>query len=76
MSDASVSHLLTRVRALEGLVRRAVDRRRAGDPAPDDPFRGLYLSHEHVDRLLDQPGAGDLGPDADFRAEEAATEAA
>ncbi len=71
-----MSHLLTRVRALEGLVRRAVDRRRAGDPAPDDPFRGLYLSHEHVDRLLDQPGAGDLGPDADFRAEEAATEAA
>ncbi|MDP9239679.1 MAG: ATP-binding protein, partial [Actinomycetota bacterium] len=75
MSDASLSHLLTRVRALEGLVRRAVDRRRAGDPAPDDPFRGLYLSHEHIDRLFDEP-AEPAVPDEDFQAEEEAIEAA
>ncbi|MEP6695759.1 MAG: ATP-binding protein [Pseudonocardiales bacterium] len=73
--DASVAHLLTRVRALEGLVRRAVERRRAGDPAPDDPFRGLYLSHEHIDRLLDAPPAA-ATPDSDFQAEEAAVAAA
>ena len=30
-----------------------VAERRADDPAPDDPFRGLYLSDETVDRLLD-----------------------
>ena len=30
--------------------------RRADDPAPDDPFRGLYLSDEAVDRLLDPTG--------------------
>ena len=29
-----------------------VAQRRADDPAPDDPFRGLYLSDETVDRLL------------------------
>ena len=26
--------------------------RRADDPAPDDPFRGLYLTEEVVDQLL------------------------
>ena len=26
--------------------------RRRDDPSPEDPFRGLYLSDEHVDRLL------------------------
>ena len=26
--------------------------RRADDPAPDDPFRGLYLTDEVVDQLL------------------------
>lgn len=74
-SDPSVAHLLARVRALERLVRRAVDRRRAGDPAPDDPFRGLYLSHEHLDRLLDQPPPAD-GQDASYLDEERAVESA
>ncbi len=36
-------------------VRKAVAARRAGDPKPDDPFRGLYLSDADVDRVLDVP---------------------
>ncbi len=74
-AEPSVAHLLARVRALERLVRRAVDLRRAGDPAPDDPFRGLYLSHEHLDRLLDQPPSADA-PDPSYFDEERAVESA
>ena len=33
-------------------VRALVAQRRRDDPSPEDPFRGLYLSDEHVDRLL------------------------
>ncbi len=44
--------LLARV---EDRVRRAVEHRRQGDPMPDDPFRGLYVSDDHVDRLLEGP---------------------
>ena len=40
----------------------AVDHRRADDPAPDDPFRGLYVNDEAVDRLL-----GGLRADAGLR---------
>jgi hypothetical protein len=52
MSDPSLAHLLGRVAAVEQRVRRAVAERRAGDPAPDDPFRGLYVSEQAVDGLL------------------------
>lgn len=42
-------------------VRALVSHRQRDDPAPDDPFRGLYLSDEHVDRLLaGGPGFGSL----------------
>ena len=34
-------------------MRAAVGLRRADDPNPDDPFRGLYLSDDAVDALLD-----------------------
>jgi hypothetical protein len=37
---------------VEHRVRGAVAHRRAGDPNPDDPFRGLYVNDETVDRLL------------------------
>ena len=40
---------------LEGRIRAAVADRRAGDPNPDDPFRGLYLSDEVIEALLDEP---------------------
>ncbi|HTI28296.1 MAG TPA: ATP-binding protein [Kutzneria sp.] len=38
---------------VEQLVRRAVADRRAGDPNPDDPYRGLYIGHEEAARVLD-----------------------
>lgn len=47
-------HLLARLAAVEGRVRALVAARRQVDPAPDDPFRGLYLSPEAVDALLDR----------------------
>ena len=43
-------------RCVEERVRALVAHRRAGDPDPDDPFRGLYLSDETVDRLLAPDG--------------------
>ena len=51
-ADASLAHLLGRLGVVEARVRAAVAARRAGDPNPDDPFRGLYLSEDHVERLL------------------------
>ena len=42
-------------------MRLAVEHRRADDPAPDDPFRGLYVNDESVERLL-----GGLEPIPDF----------
>jgi hypothetical protein len=50
--DASLAHLLARVAVVEDRVRTLVESRRVDDPQPDDPFRGLYLSEEAVDRLL------------------------
>ncbi|WP_018350619.1 ATP-binding protein [Longispora albida] len=47
--------LLERLAGLEHRVRQAIADRRATDPAPDDPFRGLYLSDEAIDALLDSP---------------------
>jgi AAA+ superfamily predicted ATPase len=51
-ATASLEHVLARLALVEARVRRAVALRRSHDPAPDDPFRGLYLSDEAVDRLL------------------------
>ncbi|MDH6577872.1 ATP-binding protein [Kitasatospora sp. MAP5-34] len=58
-------HLAARLRLVEHRVRRAVELRRSADPKPDDPFRGLYLSEEAVDRLLDgrAPSDGPSGAD-------------
>jgi hypothetical protein len=57
---------------VENRIRTVVHHRRACDPNPDDPFRGLYLGEEAVDRLLD-PHAD---PDIDDGAARAAAEAA
>lgn len=73
-ADAGLDHLLARVSSLEGLVRRAVDRRRGVDPAPDDPFRGLYISDDQIDRLLADPEIP-APPDADFLRAEAVADA-
>ncbi|MBO9556673.1 ATP-binding protein [Cellulomonas sp.] len=61
--DPSTAHLLGRLAVVEERVRLLVARRRADDPQPDDPFRGLYLSDETVDRLLAGPAA-EAEPDA------------
>ncbi|MCX5422296.1 AAA family ATPase [Streptomyces sp. NBC_00078] len=49
-------HLWLRLRAVEERVRLAVALRRAGDPDPDDPYRGQYLTPEAAARILDEPG--------------------
>ncbi|MEN0128296.1 MAG: ATP-binding protein [Brevundimonas sp.] len=56
--SASVAHLLGRLAVVEERVRELVAARRADDPQPDDPFRGMYLSDETVDRLLEGPAVG------------------
>jgi hypothetical protein len=48
----SIGYLLARLRIVEARVRALVARRRQDDPSPEDPFLGLYLSDEHVDRML------------------------
>ena len=54
-ADASLRHLRARLAALDDHVSAAVERRRAGIHGPDDPFRGLYVSDEDVDRMLAGP---------------------
>jgi ATPase family associated with various cellular activities (AAA) len=51
--SAGLAHLFARISLVEARVRALVGHRRQDDPAPDDPFRGLYLSDEDVDRLLE-----------------------
>ncbi|QGN34967.1 ATP-binding protein [Microlunatus sp. Gsoil 973] len=48
-------YLLDLAGLIEDRVRALIRLRRAGDPNPDDPFRGLYVSDELVDRLLQPP---------------------
>ena len=55
--EPSLAHVLGRIAVIEARVRLVVASRREDDPAPDDPFRGLYLSDEQVDRLLAGHGA-------------------
>ena len=50
--DPSLAQLLRRLASVEARVRKAVGRRRARDAAPDDRFRGLYISEGQVDELL------------------------
>ncbi|MGW5151856.1 ATP-binding protein [Rhodococcus koreensis] len=54
-SDASLRYLLDRCALIEERVRTVVAHRRSRDPAPDDPFRGLYLSDESAVALLATP---------------------
>ncbi len=61
---ASLAHLLGRLRLVEARVRATVAHRRAGDPDPEDRFRGLYISHAHVDRLLTGAGVAPMPDDS------------
>ena len=56
MTRVGLDYLSGRVALVEGRVRALVTHRRRDDPNPEDPFRGLYLSDEAVDHLL-QPAA-------------------
>ena len=58
-----VGELLGRVGRIERRIRALVAHRRAADPNPDDPFRGLYVSDEAVDRLLAPPPPLDFPDD-------------
>ena len=60
-TDPSTAYLLGRLGLVESRARSLVAERRRADTAPDDPFRGLYLSDEHVDRLLSGRVAAPLG---------------
>jgi hypothetical protein len=51
--QASRTHLLGRLQVLEARIGAWVQARLAIDRAPDDPFRGLYISDEEVGRLLE-----------------------
>ena len=57
MTSGADEQLLARLQDVEARVRLAVDHRRADDPSPDDPFRGLYVNDETVERLLGGPRA-------------------
>ncbi|HEY7010852.1 MAG TPA: AAA family ATPase [Jatrophihabitantaceae bacterium] len=52
--DDGLRYLAARVGLVEERVRALVAQRRSGDPAPDDPFRGLYLGEEMLDWLLER----------------------
>jgi ATPase family associated with various cellular activities (AAA) len=53
----SLGYLLGRAAIVEQRVRELVAERRSADPAPDDPFRGLYLNDDAVDLLLGSAAA-------------------
>jgi hypothetical protein len=56
-----VHEVLAALSHVELQVRHAVAARRTGDPVPDDPYRGLYLTPEAVDRILAAGPAGVTG---------------
>lgn len=68
-------YLLGRAMLVEERIRILVADRRSRDPAPDDPFRGLYLTDDMVDAVLaakpatpswtPQPGRHELERSAD-----------
>jgi hypothetical protein len=58
MAVGSTRGVVDRLRDVEAAVRAAVEARRAVDPVPDDPFRGLYIGDDEIDRLLAAPAAG------------------
>ncbi len=64
MTD-SLGYLLGRAAVVEQRVRELVAERRAADPAPDDPFRGLYLTDDAVDVLLHSGPAAVVGVNQD-----------
>ncbi|HEX5811830.1 MAG TPA: ATP-binding protein [Pseudonocardia sp.] len=75
-AGVGLGHLFARVALVEARVRAMVEHRRRDDPAPDDPFRGLYLTDDDVDRLLAARAPGPPRDDAALREVEQACTAA
>jgi ATPase family associated with various cellular activities (AAA) len=59
----SLGYLLGRAALVEERVRELAAERRTADPAPDDPFRGLYLNDDAVDLLLSSSAAEGVAVD-------------
>lgn len=59
--DLSTRHLFTSLARLDLLLRRQVERWRASGQDPADAFRGLYVSDEEAQSLLERPFAGSWG---------------
>jgi hypothetical protein len=76
VTDPGLEYVLARARLVEDRIRDVVASRRQTDPAPDDPFRGLYLSDEAVDALLAPAGAAPLADPGPRLALENAADAA
>ncbi|HEX5495671.1 MAG TPA: ATP-binding protein [Mycobacteriales bacterium] len=55
---ADLRHLWRRLGLVERRIRDAVVLRQSTDPAPNDPYRGLYITDEAVARILDGPPSG------------------
>jgi hypothetical protein len=53
--DRDLAYLRARTSLVEDRVRALVAHRQADDPAPEDPFRGLYLSDDDAARLFARP---------------------
>ena len=75
-AGVGLGHLFARVALVEARVRAMVEHRRRDDPAPDDPFRGLYLTDDDVDRLLAARAPGPPRDDEAVREVEQACTAA
>lgn len=67
-ADADLIYLEARLGLVEDRVRTLVEHRQADDPAPEDPFRGLYVSDAMAARLL-VPGDRPPDPERLARAE-------
>nr|WP_279579549.1 hypothetical protein [Fodinicola feengrottensis] len=68
--------VLDRLAVLEGRVRQVLAARQAADPRADDAFRGLYLSDEMIETLLEEPrgpltGGEPTGPPSHRRSQPA-----
>lgn len=65
MTGVGLDYLSGRLSMVEGRVGALVAHRRQDDPNPDDPFRGLYLSDDAAERLLQPPVPPPLLPSDD-----------
>jgi hypothetical protein len=74
--DWSTGYLLARLDVLRVRVRAVVAQRKAVDPNPDDPYRGLYVDPGNIDGVLSgEPSDRRPPPDPEVQRAEAELEA-